>query len=68
MIRPAQPVGAHRAGAVGGDAFLLITILRGRAYDVAAHQQAVLPEQLLPYQGADAAAVPDRPGSGSRSG
>ncbi|MFC9619419.1 hypothetical protein ACFTXM_05285 [Streptomyces sp. NPDC056930] len=35
------------------------TAVRGRAYDVAAHQQAAMPEQLLAHQDADPG--PDRP-------
>lgn len=40
-----------------------ITAVRGRGYDVAAHQQAAMPEQLLAHPDADAdsVSVPSRP-------
>jgi hypothetical protein len=43
------------------------TAVRGRAYDVAAHQQAAMPEQLPGHQDAEADSVPDRQESEPRS-
>ncbi|MFE9241751.1 MobF family relaxase [Streptomyces sp. NPDC007007] len=41
------------AGAVVREQLRTITVVRGRAYDVVAHQQAAMPEQLLAHEPAD---------------
>ncbi|MFI8504501.1 MobF family relaxase [Streptomyces sp. NPDC085524] len=50
---PLQYERAVLAGAVVREKLRTATAVRGRAYDVVAHQQAAMPEQLLPPAAAD---------------
>ncbi|MEU6896273.1 hypothetical protein ABZ934_31930 [Streptomyces sp. NPDC046557] len=54
------------AGAVVGEMLRTTTTARGRAYDVVAHQQAAMPEQLLAPPAADPEHDDQEPEAGQR--
>ncbi|MFE2168900.1 hypothetical protein ACFXB3_28185, partial [Streptomyces sp. NPDC059447] len=63
---PLQYERAALAGAVVREKLRTATAVRGRAYDVTAHQQAAMPEQLLAPQDADLEDEDQEPEAGPR--
>ncbi|GAA3914376.1 hypothetical protein GCM10023084_77560 [Streptomyces lacrimifluminis] len=64
---PLQYERAVLAGAVVREQLFTTTTARGRAYDVVAHQQAAMPEQLLTPAAADSERHDQEPEAGRRS-